>query len=69
LLSFVIESSSSIARKQKAARQFARSSCAAHGIWTHVTKLGVTRAMAIPWVADVVIAASLRDDFELPDYA
>ncbi len=57
-----------IARKQKAARQFAQS-FAPRTETGLVVRNWVTKAMAIPWVADMAIGASLRDDFELPDYA
>jgi 2-polyprenyl-6-methoxyphenol hydroxylase-like FAD-dependent oxidoreductase len=57
-----------MARKQKAARQFASA-------FAPQTRLGlllrnlVTNAMAIPGVADLAMGASLSDDFKLPEYA
>jgi 2-polyprenyl-6-methoxyphenol hydroxylase-like FAD-dependent oxidoreductase len=56
-----------IARKQKAARNFA-------GSFAPRTRLGLwfrdqmTRLMAIPTVAEAIIGADIRDNFDLPDY-
>jgi 2-polyprenyl-6-methoxyphenol hydroxylase-like FAD-dependent oxidoreductase len=56
-----------IERKQKAARNFA-------GSFAPRTSLGLwfrdqmTRLMAIPYVADAIIGADIRDNFDLPNY-
>jgi 2-polyprenyl-6-methoxyphenol hydroxylase-like FAD-dependent oxidoreductase len=56
-----------IARKQEAARNFARSFAprTQMGLWLRNL---ATQAMAIPWVSNSIVGASLRDDFPLPDY-
>jgi 2-polyprenyl-6-methoxyphenol hydroxylase-like FAD-dependent oxidoreductase len=53
--------------KQKSARDFAASFAprTAWGIWL---RNQVTKAMAVPGVARLVIGASLKDNIELPDY-
>jgi 2-polyprenyl-6-methoxyphenol hydroxylase-like FAD-dependent oxidoreductase len=54
--------------KQKAARSFASSFApkTALGIWLRNV---ATNLMVIPPVADLLIGASMKDDFDLPDYA
>jgi 2-polyprenyl-6-methoxyphenol hydroxylase-like FAD-dependent oxidoreductase len=54
-------------RKQKAARRFARS-FAPRSAFGLTVRNWVTKAMAIPGVANIALGASLRDDFALPDY-
>jgi 2-polyprenyl-6-methoxyphenol hydroxylase-like FAD-dependent oxidoreductase len=56
-----------IARKQKAARKFAASFAprTAAGLWFRDQ---MTKLMALPFVADALVGADIRDDFELPDY-
>jgi 2-polyprenyl-6-methoxyphenol hydroxylase-like FAD-dependent oxidoreductase len=56
-----------IARKQRSARSFA-------GAFTPRTRLGLwfrdqmTKLMVVPFVAEALVGADVRDDFELPDY-
>lgn len=56
-----------IAQKQKTAEDFASSFApkTALGVWLRVMAV---RAMKLPGLAKLFLGASLRDDFELPDY-
>ena len=55
-------------KKQKAAVQFA-SSFAPKTEFGITLRNWITRAFALPGVADLFMGASLKDNFELPDYA
>lgn len=56
--------------KQKGAEGFARSFVpdSALGVWT---RNQATKLLRLPWIGEWVVArsVSVRDDFELPDYA
>jgi 2-polyprenyl-6-methoxyphenol hydroxylase-like FAD-dependent oxidoreductase len=56
-----------IERKQKSARNFASSFAprTRFGLWFRDQ---MTKFMAIPFVAEALIGADIRDDFDLPDY-
>jgi 2-polyprenyl-6-methoxyphenol hydroxylase-like FAD-dependent oxidoreductase len=56
-----------IARKQKAAVAFAASFAPRTRFGIALRNL-VTRAFGLPFVTDLVLGASLRDDIDLPDY-
>lgn len=57
-----------IERKQHAARRFAASFAPRTKIGIRLRNL-VTKAMWIPFIADLAVGSSIRDDFELPSYA
>jgi 2-polyprenyl-6-methoxyphenol hydroxylase-like FAD-dependent oxidoreductase len=56
-----------ISQKQKAARNFAASFAprTAAGLWFRDQ---MTKLMGLPFVANALIGADIRDDFDLPDY-
>lgn len=54
-------------RKQKAARRFAASFAPRTAFGIALRNM-VTRMMSVPWIADVALGSSVRDDFELPAY-
>jgi 2-polyprenyl-6-methoxyphenol hydroxylase-like FAD-dependent oxidoreductase len=56
-----------ITNKQKSAREFASSFApkTAFGIWLRNV---ATTLMVIPPIADLLIGASVKDDFDLPHY-
>ena len=56
-----------IARKQRSARNFASSFAprTAKGVWFRDR---MTKLMGLPFVADALIGADIRDDFELPEH-
>ena len=56
-----------IAEKQESARKFASAFAPKTELGIIVRNL-VTRAMAIPALAEFFVGRSIRDDFELPDY-